>query len=205
MQTAGRQRRRRWHGLLGATLLGLLLAPPAGAQDWWIGGSYSVTFPSGETQDFTSQTSFRNAAFEARKVMSEKATVGMYLGWSVMDDKASDTAEIENYAVTGEQYRYNNIFPLLVNAHYYLGEQGKARPYVGAGAGAYIWERRLEIFTIAFTDSRWHLGFMPEVGVIFPVRWNTRAILAARYNYALSSGDQPEQSYWQLSLGLGGL
>ena len=195
---------RAWRGLFLMASFGLLIASPAGAQEWWMGGSYGVTFPSGKTKTFTDNTSFRNFAFEARKVVNDNATVGTYIGWSVMDHKTTTTAEIENIAVTGEQYRYNNIFPLLLNAHYYLGEAGRARPYVGAGAGAYVWERRLEIFTVALTDYRWHFGFMPEAGVVLPVKWNTRAIVAARYNYAFASGDQPEQSYWQLSLGLGG-
>lgn len=187
-----------------AVCLGLWGASPAAAQQWWMGGSWGVTFPTGKTQTFTDNESFRNFAFEARKMTGDHTTIGTYLGWSVMDHRTTSTAEIDNIAVTGEQYRYNNMFPLLLNAHYYLGESGRMRPYVGAGAGAYVWERRLEIFTVALTDYRWHFGFMPEVGVVLPVKWNTRAILAARYNYAFSSGDQPEQSYWQLSLGLGG-
>ena len=191
-------------GFFLAACFGLLLASPAMAQDWWMGGSYSVTLPSSNTKTFTDKTSFRNFAFEARKMVKDNASVGTYIGWSVMDYKTTTTAEIEETAVTGEQYRYNNIFPLLINAHYYLGEAGRARLYAGAGAGAYVWERRLEIFTVAFDDYRWHFGFMPEVGVVLPVKWNTRAIIAARYNYAFASGSQPEQSYWQLSLGLGG-
>jgi hypothetical protein len=196
--------RRVGHGLFLAACIGLVLASPAAAQEWWMGGSYSVTVPSSKTKTFTDKTSFRNFAFEARKILNDNASVGTYIGWSVMDYKTTNTAEVDNISVTGEQYRYNNIFPVLINAHYYLGEAGRARLYGGAGAGAYIWERRLEIFTVAFTDYRWHLGFMPEVGVVLPVKWNTRAILAARYNYAFASGDQPEQSYWQFSVGLGG-
>ena len=188
----------------GTAAVALVVATPAAAQEWWMGGSYSVAFPTGKTKEFNDQTSFRNAAFEARKRMNDNATLGMYVGWSVFDVNTTDTGTIEATSVTGEQFRYSNIFPLLVNAHYYLGESGGTRPYIGSGAGAYIVERRLEIFTVAFTDSEWHLGFMPEVGVVLPVKWNTRAILAARYNYAFSSGDQPEQSYWQLSVGLGG-
>lgn len=161
--------------------------------------------PAGNTKEFTDETSYTNFAFEGRKYRSDNSTVGLYLGWTVMDERTTETATIGTTSVTGGQYRYNNIFPLLINTHYYLGEAGNLRPYFGAGAGAYVLERRLEIFTVAFTDYRWHFGFMPEVGVVIPVKWNTRAILAARYNYAFASGDQPEQSYWQLSLGLGGM
>jgi hypothetical protein len=185
----------------------LLLTAGAGAaqaQTWFWGLTYGMSVPSGDTNDFVSSTSWRNVSLEGRRVdLMGKKSVGVSFGWNVFNESGERTSQLPGVpgAVTGDQFRYINTFPMLVNGHLYFGQPGGTRPFVGANVGVYYTEYRLEIGTVAFEDNAWLFGGTPEIGVIFPTGM-TKMFLSARYNITTSSGDIPSQQYFQLSVGL---
>jgi len=195
--------------LVAALLMSFALAAPAAqADDSFIGVSWGVGIPTGDSKDFTSGTSFRGIAFEGRYERSRNYTLGFYVGWQVFDDKTAETAEISTDDggghVSGTQFRYINAFPLLVTGHYYLGGDGSyqaTRFYAGGGAGMFAMERRMEIGVYAFQETKWHFGLAPEIGVHFPLGWETRGFASIKYNYAFKSGDKTE-SWVGFNLGL---
>lgn len=175
----------------------------AGAQEWFWGGAYSMALPTADTKEFNSSYSFRGATLEGRRLMSENASLGLSLGWHVMNDIKSNTAvEFENGALFGTYYTYTNSFPIFVNAHYYLGQPARLRPFVGFNAGGMIVERRAEVGLVAFQQTKWHFGAAPEVGVLFPLGWRVRGLVSARYHYGLKSGGAPAQQYVTFSIGM---
>ena len=186
----------------------LSLAPAAHAYDNVIGVSWNVALPTQNTRDWIPGTSFRGVAVEGRW-MQRNHSFGVYAGWQVLNDKVTETASLAvpggsgGADVTGTQFRYQNIFPLLLTAHYYLGDDArKNRFYAGLGAGMYSIENRVDLGVFALEDNNWHFGLSPELGLWMPMGWNTKLYLAARYHHAFSSGDVDAQSWVQFSVGL---
>ena len=188
---------------LAALLLVFALGNDAYAQgDWFFGFSYNVSVPTGNTKTFSNDVSFRGATFEGRYTISPNTSIGFEAGWHVFFEQTDQVIQFGEADVSGDQFRYTNSFPLLINGHYYLGRRGGARFFGGLGAGAYIIERRLEIGTIAITESNWHFGLAPEIGVSMPLGWRSVGFLNARYNYAFASGGAPSQGYFSFGVGV---
>ncbi len=197
--------------ILVTALVGLLLLPvlngPAHAQrhvsyvgdNLWL-GSYSVGFPMGDTKDYIGQTSWLGFAIEGRHFTTPNLTLGFLSGWTTFNDKSYRLTEEGTMTLSGVQARYLNIFPLLANVFYYLGDRDSANFYFGLGAGTYWIEQRTEVGLWAATENNWHLGLAPEIGVAFP-RGRTSIVVSARYNYAFSAGNVGKESW--LSLGIG--
>jgi hypothetical protein len=124
-----------------ALLLGV--TGEARAQDWFWGGAYSMSLPTGDTKAFNEGYSFRGVTIEGRKILNDNVSFGLSFGWQVMNDiKTNETIELSSGALTGTFYTYTNSFPIFINAHYYLGKPASVRPFVGLNAGGMIIERR---------------------------------------------------------------
>jgi len=176
---------------------------PATAQDLFIGFSYGMALPTGDTKDYIGKTSFRGMAFDWRKAVAERATAGFHIGWLVFNENTFRTASLENIDVTGKQFRYINSFPILANMHYYFGRRGGIQPYVGGHIGAYIIEQRLEVGLYALEEHNWHFGLGPGGGVALPFNDDVFGFLDVKYNYAFKSGDTIDHSWWSFNLGVG--
>ena len=192
-----------------ALLLVLASSAEAKAQDWWWQFSYNMATTAGETRDFVDSFSFRGVGFQGRKMMNFNNTwsLGFDLGWQVFNDKgfgSSVVAEEQRGVITGTAYRYINTFPLLMNAHYYLGNRERGRSgslgFVGLNAGVYYIEARTEAGLFAVTTDNWHFGAAPEVGIAFPAG---RTVLTGtvRYNWTAESGGVDYQ-YWSFNVGI---
>ncbi len=187
---------------VAAAALVLGVTGEARAQDWFWGGTYSMVMPLSNTKDFNSKFSFRGVAVEGRKVLNENATVGLSVGWHVMNDERTGTVEFENGAITGTFMTYTNAFPLFGNAHYYFGQRGSIRPYVGANLGVIPMERRAEVGLFAVSETKWHLAGAPEAGFVIPLGWYVRGFVNARWHFALKSGSAPSQQYVTFNIGI---
>ena len=190
-----------------ASLIALLIVPlsskPAAAQDdWWLGLEYQVSIPLNETADFTGKTSFRGVGVEIRKITSEHVSIGGYFGWQVFNDDGVSQTTIEQLTVTGGTFRYINVFPLMVNAHYYLGNPGGLRLFGGLNGGAYVVERRVEVNLYAINDNQWQFGFAPELGIAKRMGWSTTGFINAKYNYGFEAGGNDAISYLSFGVGL---
>ena len=189
--------------ILAAAILVFALSADGYAQSkWFFGFSYNVSVPTSNTKAFSDALSWRGATFEGRRLVKENVSVGFEAGWQVFFEETAETINLDVADVTGDQFRYTNSFPLLLNAHYYVGRRGGVRPFVGTGVGAIIVERRVEIGLVAITESNWHFGVAPEIGVAFPLGWRSAGFLNARWYYAPPSGGAPSQSYFSFGLGV---
>ena len=190
-------------------LIGMSL--PAGkafAYDWFWGVTYGLAVPMGDTKDYINDTSWRNFGLEGRKMeYGKNYSFGLSFGWSVLDEIEHTTQEFNDRsgAVTGTAFKYLNIWPLLANAHYYFGGQGRnsAIFWAGLNAGAYVIEQRTEMGFVAIQETNWHFGGAPEIGIGFPLQ-GTNLFFLARYNLTTSAGNVSSQQYLTVSVGLGG-
>jgi outer membrane protein len=185
--------------IVAAAALVLGATGEARAQDWFWGGSYSMSMPLGNTKDFHSAFSLRGVTIEGRKLLNDNVSAGLSFGWHVMNDVQTGTLDLDNAALSGTFYTYTNSFPLFVNAHYYLGQPGGIRPFLGANVGTSIYEQRAEVGQVAFTEDKWRFAVAPEAGVVIPLGWYVRGFLSARYHYMTGS---PTQQYVSFNVGI---
>lgn len=177
-----------------ALLLVLSTSVEARAQDWWWQFSYNMGLTTGETKDYVDQYSFRGVGFQGRKMMNFQNTwsLGFDVNWQVFNEVDFGTEVLREEgqsAITGTFYRYINAFPLLVNGHYYFGEnrRGTTTGFVGLNTGVYYIERRTEAGLFAVTSDNWHFGVAPEVGVGVPAG-RTFLTGTVRYNWTTEAG-----------------
>ncbi|MEJ2593956.1 MAG: OmpW family outer membrane protein [bacterium] len=164
---------------------------------------WAIGFPTGETNDFIDQTSFRGFGLEGRGYVTDRLTVGGRGAWHTFyKDFGFVTNEYENATVHGYKRRYINAIPLTVNSHYYFG-YGLVLPYVGVGLGAYFIESRDYLGIYYVEEKAWHFGVAPEVGVVIPFgSSNTGFNIAAKYQYAAKTKDTQSVSWIELNIGL---
>jgi outer membrane protein W len=162
--------------------------------------NYQVTYPSGETNDYIDKISFRGVGMEWRKYIQDDISAGISLNWNVFHKVETKIEQLEDGAVTGTQNRTINSFPFMVTAHYYLGGRRDIRPYGGLGLGAFLIEKKLDIGIYSLSESNWHFGVSPELGVQFPVGYDTTIMVALKYNYAFETKEE-QNSYFGLSVG----
>ncbi len=192
--------------LVTALLSALFLLPSSGyAQRWYTGLTYDVSFPTGDLKEYTDEISWRGFGMTFRTAMKEDVTVGATLGWHVFYERTNETLQLESGAASGTQDRYVNAFPMMLNAHYYLGDRGGTRPFIGMNFGGMYVSQRFDMGIRVLERDSFEWAMAPEVGVAVPLQRNTLLLLAAKYNVALSgesiAGRNFEVGYWGISVG----
>jgi len=168
--------------------------------------SYSWSLPIGDTKDFTDNDSWFGFSLEGRRFLRENQSVGLFFGWTEFYQRTNDALNFPSATVTGgAQYRHILMLPMMANAHYYFGQPGRPRPYVGLNVGAYYLRQLLDIGLSEFTTDEFVFGLAPEVGIGIPVRYGAALVLNARYHLpakgsSFLGGDKSLQS---LSIGIG--
>jgi hypothetical protein len=185
------------------TGLVLLLSLAVSAQDGYTyqGLSYSMADPLAGTQDYIDAGSFRGINYEGFRELSPKFAVGWLFGWNVFKSELNNETYIrDNVTIHGNQYRYQNEFPMLIRGLYLLGAPAGIRPYIGAGLGTIYSLRRTDIGLYSIKKDAWHFAVAPELGVMIPVR-ESKISASVRYNYGVRAGELGEQSYVSFNLG----
>jgi hypothetical protein len=188
---------------LSLICLALLLPFMGKAQDGYTyhGLSYSMAVPLSGLNNYIDAGSFRGFNYEGYHEMSAKFAIGWLFGWNVFNSELrNETFVKDNITLTGNQFRYENEFPMLVRGMYLIGAPGGIRPYAGAGLGVTYNKRRTDIGLYEVEKDAWHFTMAPELGVLIPVR---ESIITAsvRYYYGVKAGDLDSQSYVSFNLG----
>jgi hypothetical protein len=190
-----------------ALLLVLTTSVEAKAQDWWWQFSYNMGATSGETRDYISQFSFRGMGFQGRRFMNfqNQWSLGFDLSWQVFNETNAGTTALDEErrsAISGTAFKYINAFPILVNAHYYFGneQRGTTTGFAGVNTGVYYIEQRTEAGLWALTSDAWHFGIAPEVGVGVPAG-RTYITGTLRYNWTAKAEDRDYQ-FWSFMIGI---
>jgi outer membrane protein len=187
-------------------VLGLVFVSNSFSQDWFGSYSYNISFPTGDTQDYVDKTSWRGMSLDFRKYVQPNISWGLSFGWHVFHKRTKERITLENGDVSGTQDRYINSFPLMVNAHYYLSEEGEFRPYLGANVGLFRTLQRFEIGLFAWQKNNWVFGFIPEVGFLLPIGEEMNLHVSGKYHFPLEgdtiTGNKASVSYIGLNVGL---
>jgi len=184
----------------------VLLAPSSvQAQEWYTGATYDVSIPAGDLKEFIEDVSWLGVSLTFRKQVDRNMTAGLLFGWQVFSERTDRTVQLERGAVSGTQDRWVNSFPIMLNAHYYLGERGSIRPYLGVNAGGLIVLRRYAIGIIVIDDDTWEWGVTPEIGAVVPLNRETALLLQGKFTYSFTgedlAGSDMKLAYYGISVG----
>ncbi|MFY0601617.1 MAG: hypothetical protein JXR03_18230 [Cyclobacteriaceae bacterium] len=176
------------------------------AQQSVVGFNYSMAFPSYDLNDHIGETSFRGISVYNRLFITDDFSVGTHIGWQVFKKRLEGTFSTDDgNDISGTQVRYVNTFPLIFQAHHYLGESGSVRPYIGVGAGPMLALRRTDIGIFAIQDNTLHFAVASEIGIHIPmVAWSGINV-SARFDHAFGTDNSGmAYSYFTINLGVFG-
>jgi hypothetical protein len=192
-------------------LLVMVLTSSAYSQNTLIGFSWSMGFTTGKTTDFVGAPSFTGFSFESHKFFKPNVSFGITTGWNILSEKNSDLIHLSSGTdISGAQGRYINVFPVLLNASYYIKSSRNAKfvPFLRAHAGTYYIMQRFDIGAYTLNNYNWHFGVAPEVGFMYKVGREMNILANARYNYAFDSGtrlggdDKNDYAFFSVNLGI---
>lgn len=198
---------KRYQVLFTAAFLSILTLQQGFSQGVLISLDYNVSYPTADTKEFTSDPAYRGISVGSRGFLRPNFSVGLLLAWHTFEQKTDQTLQLQDGSIEGEQTRTLRSYPFFLNAHYYLGQEHGFRPYIGANAGIYFINQKIESGNTVLDKSNWHFGVAPEAGFLIPLSWYANIHLNVRYNYAFKSGktitgEALPQSYWGVSIGL---
>ena len=179
--------------------LGFMNASQAQYQLFQVG--WNIAIPSGELRDFIDETSTRGFYFGGRHFIFDFVSVGGSFGWQTFNTKFTGTQEIDNAQITGTQYKYINAYPLQFNSHYYLGDDGGIRPYIGTSVGVTWVNQRVDLGIFTSSDTSTHFAIAPEIGVVIPIGVaGVGAMVAAKYEQAFKSSNNFHVPYLSINI-----
>ncbi len=194
-------------------LIAVLASTTAFAQRTFWTFNYSMSFASGEQQEYISDPSFRGFSMDGRGFLTDNISLGGSFSWEVFDEIKRDlpprsitVADLDNVqgSISGTEYRFINTLPIMVNAHYYLGSDGAVRPYFGLGIGTSYVDVRTDIGLVSIISKKWGFAVQPEVGVMIPFGLTgVGANVAGRFRYTTKTADNFPISFFTLALGIG--
>jgi hypothetical protein len=162
---------------------GVFISPFVSAQSF-TSIQYTVGFPTGGLKDHVDKVSWRGATIEYQKEVAPSVSIGVNFAWSTFYERKDYASYTNNNAtLTGVQYRYDNLFPMLVNGQYKIGT-GTVVPYVGLGIGTMYNLRNTDMGTWTVEENNWHFLMSPEGGLLFDISPGTSLKLNAKYDYA---------------------
>lgn len=163
---------------------------------------YSMGFGTGDLGDYIGAASFRGFTIDYRKLVQPNIGVGFEVGWNVFyEERSFDTYTQGNRSLSGKQYRYNNQFPMLFAADYYLKPGEQINPFAGLGIGTMYSLRNTDMGQYTLEEDAWNFALRPEIGVLFEANPNMSLAVTGKYYYGFEAGDLPSQSYFALSVG----
>ena len=109
-------------------LLVLAFAINAQAQNYSTGLTYSMGFGIGSMSDYISNPAWAGFNIEGHRFLKPDVSVGLTTGWNIFSEKGNYTIDLPSASISGEQGRYFNCFPILLNASYYFKSKGSKVP-----------------------------------------------------------------------------
>lgn len=206
-----------------AALVAVLLASAsASAQTYYYGDqpssgpqfygsvTYQLGIPIGNTHSYIQDVAWRGIGVDLQWMVKPNLSVGVALGWNVFFENVTTTITDPNgsptngtgVAVTGNQDRSINFFPLLADVRFLPKLKSNVRPFIGAGIGGYITTQYLGIGLYGFDKTAFLFGLAPELGVLVPIEGGAAIQISARYNMAFGGGGISFQQWLGINAGV---
>jgi len=162
---------------------------------------YTMGIPFGDLKDHTKNVSGRGVTIEFHGEITTKISLGTSFGYSCFYDRMPYGSYTDGTAtISGIQYRYNNMIPMLVNGQYWLTD-GPFKTYVGFGVGTLYNLRNTDMGMYTIEENNWHFLMSPEAGIVFEMNASTGIKLNAKYDSAFKTSDADAFGNLNLSIG----
>jgi outer membrane protein W len=164
---------------------------------------YGMALPMGDTKDYINPASFRGANIEFEKFVNPSVGVGFLVGWNTFYEAMDrDTYDLDNGAITSNQYRYLNVIPIQATGKYYFAcDDAAIRPFIGMAAGTYYMERRVDNGLFSESDKGWTFSLAPKVGCLIPINYRASLALSVDYSSSFKASDLPKQNWLGINVG----
>lgn len=175
------------------------------AQNIWT-AQYSMSFPHGDTKEYTENASFRGFVVEGKGFVTQKVTFGGFIQWNTFTEEVlDDHIDLGDLNIYGNSYRYNNVMPLMASVSYYHfhGEKKAINPFASLGIGTIYQEQKTKLGTNAIYTDGWMFGLAPEVGVSYTLPGGFEVVANYKYMYGFETNQVPQLSYSSLNIGFG--
>jgi opacity protein-like surface antigen len=170
-----------------------VLSGAASAQGWLAGAHYQVAFPAGNVASYIEKTSYQGGAIEIRKFLNPLWSLGLSAGYSRFHKGPSGPL--------GAQTRTLTALPLMAAIHFYVRNNPGFIPYGGVQVGAFRISRETQAVEGTDSQGNWHLGFIPDLGVIIPVTSRFSFTTGFRFNFGKEVAGVKDQAYYSLHVG----
>ena len=184
-------------------IIGLTMPSIVKAQSGYTSIQYQMGFGMGDLGDYIEKASFRGAVLDYQKNLSTSISVGGEFAWSTFYEKKEyDTYTVDQHSLSGIQYRYSNMFPMLACVEYSLKPDGEVRPFVNLGIGTMYTIRETDMGLWMVEEKAWQFGLKPELGVIYDVGMNSSVKLEGKYYMGIGGSKLENQSFFAISAGM---
>jgi opacity protein-like surface antigen len=164
--------------------------------------SYPIAFPMGNLHDYIGQTSFRGFNMEFNRRQKPNLEFGLETGWQTFYQREESKAYTSGTAtISGIQYRYTNIAPILASVKFYK-VSGKTEPYLGLGLGVMYVNRSTDFGLYRISTEVWPFTLRPEAGVLFHFQPGVSGLLGVKYYAAFNTDDLDGQSFLSINIGV---
>lgn len=186
--------------------IGLFAASSSQAQ--LLNINYQMAAPSGESKDFINRMSFRGISIDYHHFVTNRLAVGLDIEWNTFYKNPkykTDHFKLNGdpVTITGDQFRYLNVVPLLASARYFFtGENSAIYPYAGLGIGANWAETRLEVGHYVAEKDGWQFAIAPQIGCMIPFCEYVGAHIGVKYFYSVKTDDLPALQHVGIEAGL---
>ncbi|PIB35153.1 hypothetical protein BFP72_06955 [Reichenbachiella sp. 5M10] len=175
----------------------------AKAQESMFNINWGISVPVYDLDDYVGGTSASGLNISGRKFIYDFFSVGGYAGWQMYYDKQDGLVQSQpGVDIWGTQLRHINVYPLMVNTHFYLGSDGGVRPYAGVNVGVSFVNQRVQVGLYEVTDTSAHFTISPEIGIYLPVGLAGGGFhISGRYEQAFQSSNDFHVQSVSLNLG----
>jgi outer membrane protein len=167
------------------------LTTMASAQESVFSIGWNVAIPTGELKEYIDVTSARGVRIGGRKWIYDNLSVGGEGGWQIFYNKYTGTENIDGTTdISGTFFKYVNAYPLMANVHFYLGDDGGVRPYLGTNIGVTFVNKKTDVGIWTVSDTHTQFTLAPEVGAFIPVGVAGAGLnLGFKYEYSFKTSD----------------
>ncbi|MBB6460268.1 hypothetical protein [Flammeovirga kamogawensis] len=173
------------------------------SQDF-IGLSYSIGIPTAAVNKSISDASFKGTDIEFRHFFTENISGGFTIGMRNFSQAYGNQVYTSDVvALTGETFKDATALSTVFTSHYYFQKFKFIQPYAGLGIGGAGVFYNVQVGGIATSDVYWGFTFVPEIGLLIPLRNSGTSILSsAKYNYQTGSKGHDSVGYWAFNIGI---
>ena len=140
---------------------------------------------------------------EGKGFVTDNIAIGGSFDWNVLYEEISSDQYMEKtLTITGKQYRYVNMYPLMATGSYYMNGIYSTSPYFGLGVGTIKIDKKTEMGLYAISEENWHFGLTPEIGISYPFASDIGGTFKIRYLYAFKAGNGTAHSLISFAFGL---